>query len=54
MPDVSGYALVGVCSVVSVITTRLTPGADFLMALRMEVVPIMAGSKSSVLGSVQL
>lgn len=34
-----------------VMTTRFTPGADFLMAFRMDVVPIMAGSRSSVLGS---
>jgi len=30
-----------------VITTLVTDGADFLMALRMPVVPIIAGSKRS-------
>ena len=37
-----------------VTTTRLTPGANFLIAFRMDVVPVIAGSRSSVFGSDQL
>lgn len=36
------------------LTTRLTVGALFLMARRMPVVPIMAGSRRSLLMSVTL
>lgn len=35
-------------------TTRLTAGAYFLMASRIDVVPLMAGSRISVFGSVNL
>jgi hypothetical protein len=37
-----------------VMTTRLTVGADFLMDLRTPVVPIMAGSRSSLDLSVRI